>query len=173
MLKINIENILCVCAFVYVCVHEIHNCTCNCNLCKIYLHDGYRKCLEVISVLLVSGLTLHLSLVYCNLCMCVCVVCVCVCVCVCVRACVRAFFPTRKHTYLLVSGLIDVHVSGVYCSLCMCVCVCYVCVACVCASCGFVVVYVCVCVCVCVHLHVFQNFGLLEVSNQLTLLVHV
>ena len=88
VLKINIENILCVCAFVYVCVHEIHNCTCNCNLCKIYLHDGYRKCLEVISVLLVSGLTLHLSLVYCNLCMCVCVMCVCVCVCVCVRVCV-------------------------------------------------------------------------------------
>ena len=75
---------------------------------------------------------------------------------VCVCACI--FSPTRKHTYLLVSGLIDVHLSGVYCSLCMCVRVCYVCVACVCASCGFVVVYVCVCV----HLHVFQKFGLLE-----------
>ena len=65
------------------------------------------------------------------------------CVCVCI------FLPTRKHTYLLVSGLIDVHLSGVYCSLCMCACV-YVCVMFVLHVCvHHVVSWTCMCVCVC------------------------
>ena len=79
------KHIMCV-FMKYTIVHVIVICA------KFTFMMEYRKCLEVISVLLVSGL---LSLVYCNLCMCVCVMCVCVmcvcvCVCVCVCACVRA-----------------------------------------------------------------------------------
>ena len=73
------KHIMCV-FMKYTIVHVIVICA------KFTFMMEYRKCLEVISVLLVSGL---LSLVYCNLCMCVCVMCVCV-MCVCVRACVRA-----------------------------------------------------------------------------------
>ena len=63
-----IENILCV-FMKYTIVHFFVICA------KFTFMMEYRKCLEVISVLLVSGLTLRLS-VYCNLCMCVCVMCV-------------------------------------------------------------------------------------------------